>query len=557
MLTQLSIHNIVLVEKADIPFTAGLCVLTGETGAGKSILLDALGLALGQRADAKLVRAGQSQASVTACFEVAEGLAAQLEALGVTLENGCELIIRRTLSSDGKSKCFINDAPASVNTLKALGEALIEVHGQHDQRGLMEPRNHLALLDLYGGYAKQCAAVAAAYAVWRDLQQQLAALREQLEKAARDKEYLQHLVGELSKLGVSAGEADSLSQRRATMMQGEKLAGVLTQALSGLQGDASAGAGAMLRDVQKLLVRAAPKEGASFDAAIDALERAQNEVSQAEEALEQLQAACAYDASELERIEERLFAIRAAARKHNCEADALPDLCEKSAALLKAISDDQSQCAALEKAIATAKAAYVAAAQDVSQRREKAARALEKALLVELKPLKMDKTRFRVSQQPMQESDWSARGIDEVRFEAATNAGQEFAPLHRIASGGELSRFMLALKAVLSAMKSTPTLIFDEIDTGTGGAVADAIGARLALIARGAQVLVVTHLPQVAARGSHHLFIEKREVKGVTQTQITVLSAEQRTEEVARMLAGATVTPEARSAAKKLLEAAG
>jgi DNA repair protein RecN (Recombination protein N) len=551
MLTHLSIRNIVLVEKAEIPFVGGLCVLTGETGAGKSILLDALGLALGRRAEAKLVRAGEKNASVTACFDVSGQAFAALEALGIPIQD--ELIIRRTLSAEGKGKCFINDQPVSVSALKSLGESLIEVHGQHDQRGLMEVRYHLDLLDLYGGHARD--KVANAYATWREHEKRLQALLAQLEQAAKEQDYLEHLVDELSRLNVQLGEADALAEKRTAMMQGEKLSGVLSEALDGLQGDHSAAG--MLRDVQRLLLRNAPKEGALFDGVIEALEKAQIEVQQGEELLEALQEKCAYNPHELERIEERLFAIRAAARKHGCEADALPELCERSAQMLKALSHDQSACVALEADIAKAKAEYETLARALSESRAKTARKLEKALLKELAPLKMEKCRFQVAQSDLAQENWSARGMDHIAFEVATNAGQPFAALHQVASGGELSRFMLALKVVLSSVKSTPTLIFDEIDTGTGGAVADAIGARLAMLAKAAQVLVVTHLPQVAARGNHHLYIAKTDVKGATQTAISLLPESARKEELARMLAGAEVTQEARSAAQKLLEAAG
>ena len=551
MLTHLSIRNIVLARKAEIPFAAGLCVLTGETGAGKSILLDALGLALGQRADAKLVRAGEKDASVTACFDVSGQAFPALAELGIELQD--ELIIRRTLSAQGKGKCFINDQPVSVSALKTLGESLIEVHGQHDQRGLMEVRYHLDLLDLYGGHARD--KVAKAYATWRALEKQLQELLAQLEQAAKEQDYLEHLVDELSRLNVQVGEADELADKRTAMMQGEKLSGVLSEALSGLQGEPSAAS--MLRDVQRLLLRNAPKEGALFDGAIEALEKAQIEVQQGEEALEALQEKCAYNPHELERVEERLFAIRAAARKHGCEADALRDLCDSSAQMLKALSHDQSACVALEGEISQAKLDYEAAAKSLSEARSKTARKLEKALLKELAPLKMEKCRFQVAQSALPQDAWSARGMDSVAFEVATNSGQPFAGLAQVASGGELSRFMLALKVVLSSVKSTPTLIFDEIDTGTGGAVADAIGARLAMLAKSAQVLVVTHLPQVAARGNHHLFIQKSDVEGATQTDITLLPEHARKEELARMLAGAEVTQEARNAAEKLLEAAG
>lgn len=566
MLTHLAIRHVVLIEAADIPFTEGLCVLTGETGAGKSILLDALGLALGARADAALVRHGQPQASVTACFDLTQTrrTRAVLRELGLEAED--ELVIRRTVQAEGKSRCFVNDQPVSVTALKRIGETLVEIHGQHEQRGLLDMRSHLDLLDDYGGLSEPRAAVADAYESWQAMQRELDQLRRRIAEAEREQDYLQHMADELRALAAEPGEAERLAHERTAMMQGEKRAGLLQDALDELQGEAGQPVEAVLRGVQRLLTRGAPAgDGggsssggvSAFDPVLDALERAQVELQDATAGLERLLEESAYDPQRLEAIEERLFAIKGAARKYQVEPDDLAALCEQAEAQLQTLDTQQHRIAELERSVSDALREYLNDAQELSDARGLAAQRLQKALMKELEPLKMGKCRFRVVQEELAREHWSARGTDHVRFEAATNAGQAYAPLHKIASGGELSRFMLALKVVLSGVKSTPTLIFDEIDTGTGGAVADAIGARLALLSDMAQILTVTHLPQVAARGNHHLFIAKATRGQTTRTTVEVLDVPQRKEELARMLAGADVTDEARGAAQRLMEAAG
>ncbi len=555
MLKQLSIRNIVLISACDIPFEDGLCVLTGETGAGKSILLDALGLALGERGDSGLLRDGEEQASVTAEFHLVPKSTTHGVLSDLGLEADDVLVIRRIIGADGKSRCFVNDQPVSVTGLKRIGETLVEVHGQHDQRGLLDMRTHLDLLDAYGRLEAQRAEVSMLYERWAEKRDALRRLRESIVESQREQDYLQHMCGELRTLAVEEGEEARLADQRATMMQSEKLADTIQDCLRELQHDVAVDAA--LRTAQRILTRSSQAMSVPFQQAVDALERAQLEVQEAVGHLEQIAQDSAYDPHKLESMEERLFAIKAAARKYNIAADDIPKLLHEVEDKLSTIDNQQQRIGEMESDMKTARDVYLSAAQSLSDARGAAAQRLQRALIKELGPLKMGRCRFRVVQEELGEDQWNARGTDAVRFEAATNVGQNYAPLHKIASGGELSRFMLALKVVLASLKSTPTLIFDEIDTGTGGAVADAIGARLALLSDSAQVLVVTHLPQVAARGTHHLYIEKSDSKKATNTTVTVLDVAARKEELARMLAGAEVTDEARGAASKLMEAAG
>lgn len=553
MLNHLSIRNIVLISAADIPFENGLCVLTGETGAGKSILLDALGLALGMRADSGLVRFGEEQASVTATFDIEESSATRSVMQELGLEPDDTLIIRRNLTADGKSRCFVNDQPVSVTALKRLGETLVEIHGQHDQRGLLDMSTHLEMVDEYGQLDTRT--LDDSFHRWQKHKSELQHVRLRIEEAVREQDYIRHVREELSSLNIQPGEEAELTELRTTMMQGEKLAGVVQDALGGLQGNP--GVEDVLRDVQRGLMRSSVASVSRYQPVIESLERAQVEVQEAVSALEAIAADELYDPVRLEAIEERLFALKAASRKYNVPVDELPELFAEVDGKLQSLDAQQEQIETLESLVDEARDAYLMHAQKLSDQRAKVAQQLQKSLMKELEPLKMGRCRFRVVQEELREEYWSARGTDAIRFEAATNAGQHYAALHKIASGGELSRFMLAMKVVLSRVKSTPTLIFDEVDTGTGGAVADAIGARLAILSDRAQVLVVTHLPQVAARGTHHLFIDKRERKNVTHTTVAVLDVQDRKEELARMLAGATVTDEARGAAGRLMEAAG
>lgn len=553
MLTSLSIRDVVLIEALDLEFGAGLGVLTGETGAGKSILLDALGLALGARADSGLVRAGQKQAVVSVSFDVPEGHAARglLRDNGLDDEPGEPLIIRRIVRSDGGSRASINDQAASVGLLRELGALLVEIHGQHDDRGMLNPRGHRALLDAFGEI--DGASVAAAYRAWGAAEAALAGARETLETAARDREYLEHAVAELEAMAPRAGEVEELAEQRATMQKGARLGEELSAAAQLLEG--SDGGLAMLRQAARRLDRIAG-EHAKLEEALAALDRAVTEASEAEDRLSEAADALAYDPQRLEEVERRLFDLRGLARKHRVEPDALPPLLEELRGKFASIEAGESGLAALERKVGETRAAYLTAADELARRRVEAAARLDEAVAAELKPLKLDAARFRTAVAALPEDSWGPHGRDRVEFEISTNPGAPFAPLTKIASGGELSRFILALKVALAERGDKRTMIFDEIDRGVGGAVASAIGERLHRLAAGSQLLVVTHSPQVAARGERHLLIAKAHDGLVTRTGVTALDEGSRREEIARMLSGAEVTDEARAQAGKLLEAA-
>ena len=549
MLISLKIKNIVLIEECEINFASGLCVLTGETGAGKSILLDSLGLTLGARAETRLIRHNKEQASVNATFDISKNENAQsiLKELGIDTDN--ELIIRRIITSDGKTKCFINDVAVSVNALKLLADNLIEIHGQHDGRGLLDSSTHKKILDLHGGLQILGGKVAEKYEIWQNSANKLKTEQEALENAAKEKDYLLHIQKELSAFAPQKLEEEALAEERTNIMQSEKLAQTLQDAITEL--NTGKGAVSMLQSAGRTLARSVFSQ--KFTAAIEALERATTELGEAEQIIEVALRNSEYDEQKLERTEERLFALRALARKYNVTADELPDLLAATNEKLANLSEGQNQIANLQKEVAKAKSEYEKFAQELSSKRYDSAQVLQNAVAGELEALKMGATKFVVFIEKLAEDKWNASGFDNIQFQAATNKGASLSPLHKIASGGELSRFMLAMKVALANEKSTPSLIFDEIDTGTGGAVADAIGKRLAKLGQTHQVLVITHLPQVAAQGSHHLKVSKQELDNQTFTSVAPLSSKDRKEELARMLAGAEVTKEARQAAEKLL----
>ena len=550
MLTALDIREVVLIEALLLEFSPGLSALTGETGAGKSILLDALGLALGARGDAGLVRHGAAAASVTASFDVP----ADHPSRALLAENGLdgdgELILRRQLKADGGSRAWVNDQPVSATLLRDLGATLVEVHGQHDDRGLLQPRGHMKLLDSFGGLGAQVATTAAAHTTWRDAVAAHDALVAQVEADARDRDWLDHAVAELTALAPEAGEEEALATERTAMQQGARLADDLNTINDLLNG--SDGGLAKLRQVARRLERLAPERSELADA-LAAIDRALNEAGEAEDALAAAARAMAFDPARLDSVETRLFELRAMARKHRVNADALPELANELAARAAALQAGEAGVAGAAKAVKAARAAFEAAAAELSAARAAAAKRLDVAVAGELAPLKLDAARFRVAQAALPESGWSAAGADKVEFEVSTNPGAPFGPLLKIASGGELSRFVLALKVALAETGSAGTIIFDEIDRGVGGAVASAIGERLARLAGSTQLLVVTHSPQVAARSAHQWRIAKSSAGTVTRTGITLLDADERREEIARMLSGAQVTDEARAQAGKLL----
>jgi DNA repair protein RecN (Recombination protein N) len=552
LLTSLAIRNVVLIEALDLEFGAGLSVLTGETGAGKSILLDSLGLALGARADSGLVRNGEAQASVVASFEppaASTRVAMLLADNGIDMEPGEPLLIRRLVKADGGSRAFVNDQLCSAALLREIGGSLVEIHGQHDDRGLLNPRGHRALLDSYGRC--EAGAVSTAHAAWRIAANALAEARTTVDNAARDRDYLTHAVEELRKFAPEPGEEATLAEERATMQKGARLTDDLSAVGDCLTG--SDGGLAQLRQAARRLDRIASEEPL-LNAVLEALDRAVVEAGEAEDRLAEAAEALSFDPARLDAMETRLFDLRGLARKHQVQPDDLAALRDEMAAKLAAIEGGEEHITALEKDVATKAAAYRAAAQGLSGERQLAAGRLDAAVAGELAPLKLDAARFRTVVAQLDESQWSAQGMDRVEFEISTNPGAPFAPLAKIASGGELSRFILALKVALAERGGADTLIFDEIDRGVGGAVADAIGERLSRLAQSNQILVVTHSPQVAARGASHMLIAKSSDGIVTRTGVHALSEAERREEIARMLSGAEITAEARAQAERLLE---
>ena len=549
MLTALSIRDVVLIEALDLDFARGLAVLTGETGAGKSILLDSLGLALGDRADSGLVRQGAAQASVTASFDAPAGIAPILAAQDLAIEPGEPLIVRRTVKADGGSRAFVNDQPVSAALLREIGTLLVEIHGQHDDRGLINPRGHRALVDVFA--RADATGTARAYDQWRDAEATLATTRAALADAERDREWLEHAVSELQLFAPEPGEEAQLAERRALMQRGQKIADELDAVRERLEG--SDGGLTQLRQAARGLERIAGDHPALAEA-LAALDRAIIEAGMAEDRLAEAARALSFDPMALEADEARLFDLRGLARKHRVQPDELAELAAELAAKLAAITEGGDGLNWLEVAAEAARTAYVTAARSLSAARKAAAIRLDIAVAVELTPLKLDAAQFRTQIETMPQDQWGASGMDRVEFLISTNPGAPFAPLIKIASGGELSRFILALKVALAEAGGATTMIFDEVDRGVGGAVASAIGDRLARLSEGAQLLVVTHSPQVAARGDTHLLISKSHNGTVTRTSVRYLDAADRREEIARMLSGAEVTDEARAQAGRLME---
>ncbi len=552
MLTGLSIRNIILIDRLDLSFSNGLSVLTGETGAGKSILLDSLGLALGARAEPRLLRPGADRGSVTAAFEVSEGhpAAALLEEHGLMIDQA--VILRRVIGADGRTRAFINDKSVSVNLLHRIGESLVEIQGQFDERGLMNPTNHRDILDAFGELPAERADTRAAHEAWRDAIAERLKSADDAANARRDEEYLRHALDELEKLDPLPGEEKQLAERRALLQNAEALVNALNAGFAELDGDEAAES--KLRAAQGHIDRIADKAGDLLDAARGALERAVAETQDAMAALRHLADAIELDGQDLDAIEERLFTLRSVARKHGIGVDDLPLLREQIAERLKLVDDQTDTLAALEKREAAARRSYLETARRLSDARHAAAKRLDAAVNAEFPPLKLEKASFMTALEELPEGAWGPEGIDRISFLVTTNPGAPPGPLSRIASGGELSRFMLAIKVALAEVNATPTLVFDEVDSGIGGATADAVGLRLARLAERVQILVVTHSPQVAARGNVHLRVEKRETGDLAVTGVDRLDENARREEVARMLSGREITDEARAAAGRLLE---
>lgn len=553
MLRSLSIRDVVLIDQLDLTLGAGLCVLTGETGAGKSILLDALGLATGDRADAGLVRAGASQAMVAAEFEVASDHAV-LELLadqGIGFDADQPLILRRVLGADGRSRAFVNDQPVSVSMLRQIGESLVEVHGQFENQRLTRETTHRDLLDAFGGLGALREKVARQFADWHGAAETAAKMAENLESARREEEYLRHAVDEMTALDPQPGEERELAEKRNLLMHAERLIEAMNMANSALNEGAGVEGG--LRAAARALEKEAQTAQGRLDEVLSALDRAILEAAEAVSSLDKASADLNLDGGDLEKTEERLFNLRSLARKHGVAVDDLPAECNRLSGQLAVIEDGGQALEDMRRLEAGARKAYIDAARELSECRKTAAAKLDAAVGGELAPLRLGAAAFETKLETMPEEVWGENGCDSVAFQVTTNPGAPPGPLNRISSGGEMARFMLALKVVLAKADPVPTLIFDEVDANVGGAVAAAVGERLAGLAELFQVLVVTHSPQVASRGADHLRVSKAVAGESTLTSVEALSSADRKEEIARMLSGAKITEEARAAADSLL----
>ena len=555
MLSRLSVRDVVLIEKLDLDFAGGLCVFTGETGAGKSILLDSLALATGARSDAALVRRGCKQLSVTAEFSLPVGheVFKVLDEHEIEHESGEPLVLRRIVTADGKSKAFVNDQSVSAGLLRKIGDLLIEIHGQFATHGLLNPATHKSVLDAYGGLQGRLDACRAAYKNWRAKAEERQKAEERLQKAKDEEDFLRHSVDELVQFAPQPGEDEELSQRRSLMMNSEKLIEGLNTARDALF-DRSVDKS--LRQAERALESLSRLIEGRFEPIIEALDRAVTELNEAGSMLEEECRKVELDPREQEQVEERLFALRALARKHQTTPDELPALLSEYQRQLASLDKGAEDLIRLTKEEESCRIAYEDAAKVLSAARKEAAQKLDAAVMKELPPLKLGKASFLSIVEELPQTEWNADGIDKVQFAATTNPGQPAGAINKIASGGELARFMLALKVNLAQAEGIPTLIFDEVDTGIGGATATAVGERLERLAgEDCQVLAITHSPQVASFGAHHFKVSKAEDEtGRTLTAVCELTGDARREEIARMLSGASITEASRAAADELLK---
>ncbi|MNH87689.1 DNA repair protein RecN [compost metagenome] len=557
MLIQLSIRDIVLIERLDLGFEAGLSVLTGETGAGKSILLDSLSLALGGRGDGGLVRHGEDKGQVTAVFDVPGQHAARKLLKENGIDDDGDLIFRRIQSADGRTRASINDQPVSVQLMRQVGQVLVEIHGQHDDRALIDTNAHRMLLDAFAGLSDEVQTVGGLYRTWRDAERAFKAHRAKVEAAAREADYIRASVEELEALSPRDGEEEELAEHRSKMQKSERIAGDISEASEFLNGNASPVP--MIASMVRRLERKSHEAPGLLEETVELLDQALNHLSNAQMEVEAALRRTEFDPRELERVEERLFALRAAGRKYSVAVVELPALAEKMVADLADLDAGEEKLGQLEKIAAAAKEEFDRAAAVLSDKRKAGAESLAAAVMAELPALKLERARFMVEVTADPETA-AAEGIDTVEFHVQTNPGTRPGPIMKVASGGELSRFLLALKVALADRGSAPTLVFDEIDTGVGGAVADAIGQRLKRLSSTVQVLSVTHAPQVAARAATHLLISKGPAADGSEkiaTRVATMAPEHRAEEIARMLSGASVTDEARAAAAALLSGSG
>ncbi|MCV0426302.1 MAG: DNA repair protein RecN [Roseibium sp.] len=554
MLVTLSIRDIVLIDRLDLDFAAGMSVLTGETGAGKSILLDSLSLALGARGDADLVRHGETQGQVTAVFDVPVHHPVRSYLRENDVDDEGDVILRRIQTADGRTRAFINDQPVSAGLLRQTGSLLVEIHGQHDDRALVDPESHRTLIDIFGGLSGQAEAVAKAYSTFRAAEKAVTDHEKRIEAARSEADYLRASVDELSQLKPEVGEEENLAARRTDMMQVEKIAGDLNEAFETLNGSASPIP--ELASLLRRLERKSDQVPQLLAQPVRTLSEALDQLEETRSGLESAIRETEFDPRELETVEERLFGLRAASRKYSVPVDELAVLCERMSTDLTDLDAGEDKLAALIDAAAKARADYDKKAATLSEKRQKTSRAMEKAVGAELPDLKLERARFIVELVSDPETR-SRSGIDQLEFHVQTNPGTRPGPMMKVASGGELSRFLLALKVCLADKGSAPTLVFDEIDTGVGGAVAEAIGLRLARLADSVQVLTVTHAPQVAARAGGHFLIAKEALRpDRVATRVQQIDQDHRSEEIARMLAGSVITEEARAAARRLLTAA-
>ncbi len=547
MLNALEIHDLPVIDRLEIAFQPGLNVLTGETGAGKSILLDALGFALGRQGRTGMVRDGASRGEVTAAFSLEPDHSARDVLIEAGLPESDELILRRVSVRGGRNTAYVNDRRVSGEVLRALSESLVEIHGQHDDRGLLDPRRHREMLDAYAGAEALLEETQTSWRELADAGRALADARAGFEAAQAEESYLRHSVNELDALDPQSGEDAELDQKRRLMRAAERIRDDVGRAQEAI---GSTGAEGMITDAIRWLESVADHAEGRLEEPIAALSRSLTELGEAEQGVNEVIGALSQDPLELERVEERLFGIRAAARKHGVLPDGLGDFAEEMRIRLAAVDGSADTLAALVQSHADAQAKYAEAAKALSLRRSEAATMLDKAIAGELGPLKMDRAGFFTGISP---SEPGLRGQDAVAFTVSANPGAAPGPIQKIASGGELSRFLLALKVCLTRGATGLTMIFDEIDRGVGGATADAVGRRLSALARNAQILVVTHSPQIAARGQHHWLVRKRVENGVTLSGVTEIDGAVRVDEIARMLSGNRITGEAREAAKALL----
>ncbi len=555
MLAALTIRNVVLIEALDLRFQRGFCALTGETGAGKSILLDSLGLALGGRSDSGLVRRGADQASVSAVFHVDDShpVHALLQEQGLEGSGDETLVLRRILGADGRSRAFINDQAVSISLLRQAGEKLVEIHSQFETHGLLDARTHRGLLDEYAGLRADVRGLAALWSAWQETARRLDKAIAESARAKEDEEYFRHAVQELEALDPQPGEEDHLLDQREAHKNRAHIVQALNEAWEAISGED--GAEILVSRANRALERVSDKVVTDIGPAIDTLDRVAAELQEAVALVQSAMASMNAGGMSLEQVEDRLYTLRDMARKHRVHARDLPRTLHEFSEKLSFITNTEDVIARLGKESAALRESYIAAAKKISTTRIATATVLDKAIARELPPLKLDKARLVIAVQPMDDmADWGPDGIDKVQFLVATNPGAEPGPLGKIASGGEMSRFMLSIKVVMAAVGDAPSLIFDEVDSGIGGSTADAVGERLARLSKTKQILVVTHAPQVAARADHHYIVMKQGEQDVRTTVIPLDELHARRDEIARMLSGATVTAEARAAAQKLLD---